>query len=495
MIPRLLRSPRTTAQETAIEGSSQDEQEEQDIDHEGQPFPITSLETTEKQDHAAAEDSTSEYLAEQVTPAQSEHEEEQQPAAQITFARFHDEAEEDYTSGPCRFTVASDGIQDCAALLMKMDLTAKIREAIQFQRRLVAEQAYMQRQDAENDSFHVEVTNEIFNYKIRVARAQQEYEDATHQHDEEEMQSLAHTLSSLNEKLEVLKAIEEDVADRRPRMENNIAWQKEMFLESQQELWEYFEEVFVTANLIEPMDSENERPVETLDLQVEYQKAMRRAQQDENECTPQTPVSPEPLETGDDFMGPQVPSLSPEEQAEEDIRTAVFQAQGRVNNAQYQFNLREQEREQELLYNQRAVQEDLEPLDAGQTEFDLRWVQRNREITHELVEAEKELFEAKAAAKAANIDPYDRESCYDDNTSEVSFAIDTQNAAAYVAPRVNEWLEGIAEDANSEAQSSTDTEDWHLREVEMWDSISCVDFDFYREQIDRWQQVCQAEKL
>ncbi|CAK4032600.1 Hypothetical predicted protein [Lecanosticta acicola] len=49
------------------------------------------------------------------------------------------EADEDYTAGPCRMISAFDGVQEVTALLMKLDLSAKIQEAINFQRGVAKE--------------------------------------------------------------------------------------------------------------------------------------------------------------------------------------------------------------------------------------------------------------------------------------------------------------------------------------------------------------------
>lgn len=51
--------------------------------------------------------------------------------AHIDFVRATDD---DFTAGPARFVAASDGVQECAALVMPIALIVDIRQAIEQQR-------------------------------------------------------------------------------------------------------------------------------------------------------------------------------------------------------------------------------------------------------------------------------------------------------------------------------------------------------------------------
>ena len=405
------------------------------------------------------------------------------------YATFNGEDEDDYTKGPARMVLASDGVQQCSALLMKLDLSAKIQEAIQFQRKAARVRRHAEAQEVEFRKFEREVNEEISNYQIRVARAKEEGGE-----DSEE------AIAGLEEKLEALHAVAERLSLKRLALERKVEWRMHMLQEAQIEVIDYLEETFVEANLIESDDVQVEESVETFDLQTECKKVVRDLQGDcdvyDDDGYSQAQPSPEvePLETGDAFMRPDLSKLAPEQQRRIEIWDAITLAQNRFQDAQKAFDLRASEQGHELECRRQAKLKGEETLDSTQTEFDLRWVKRNRDLTHGLVEAEKQLSEAKAAARAANIDVSDQESACGDEATEFSFAIDTQEAAAYAGPRVKTWLEEVEEGTSDQPQSAAEVDGWEFCEIEIWDSISCVDNDFYRDQIDEWQRICRKER-
>lgn len=60
--------------------------------------------------------------------------EEAEAVRETTYIAFSIEAPEDYTSGPPRFVFASDGLQDCGALLMTFEFSQRVQTAIAKQR-------------------------------------------------------------------------------------------------------------------------------------------------------------------------------------------------------------------------------------------------------------------------------------------------------------------------------------------------------------------------
>ena len=72
-------------------------------------------------------------------------------------------------------------------------------------------------------------------------------------------------------------------------------------------------------------------------------------------------------------------------------------------------------------------------------------------------------------------------------------------------PSVESWLETV-EDVDVEVPAggedepkgesvtrrSMDLDEWSCKEVEIGDSLSCVDLDWHREQIDEWRRTCRG---
>lgn len=429
-------------------------------------------------DRKSSQDLAAQQQVEEASDATGDGDGNFQSRGEEKYLIFDGEAEEDYTAGPARMVFANDGVRECAALLMKLDLSAKIQEAVKAQRDLSVGQSHAEEQIKEIESFERTLMTEIRNHRYRLAGAE-----------EIESGDRAEVVASLKEKINILRTIHQSMELKELQIQRNLERQANALHEASTEVVAYLDSIFFQANLIEE-HVEQTSQIQRFDLQEEYQKAVRASRgDDDGACSHMV----EPLETGSEFMRPKRPAVTPEQQLEIDTRNAVYLANERLQNAQQDFDGRDWEQAHDLERRRRALIEDNKTTDSVRTEFDLLWVQRNRDLTHELVEAEKCLAEAKAAAKEAKIDVSDQGSSYGGNASEISFAVNSEEAAAYVTPQVDKWLAAIDEVASTEAQSLADVDDWQCREVEMWDSASCVDNDFYRKEIDQWQQACSAE--
>jgi len=192
-------------------------------------------------------------------------------------------------------------------------------------------------------------------------------------------------------------------------------------------------------------------------------------------------------------------SLSPEQKAIAALHEAYSDAQQRLHDARTAFDRRADTRAMEHHACDTAAERGEEPSDATPEAFDLRWFVLNDELTRELISAEAEVSEARAALieGGGQLDERDRESGFADHASD-GYRMSHEEAwvsHAQSNPVVLAWLESLPnpgdmipteDDVNHEA----DIEDWDARSVDIEDSSSVVAEGTSRRRIDRWRNIC-----
>ena len=378
---------------------------------------------------------------------------------------------------------------------MTYDLSQKIKQAMRLQREHAREQRHVENQQMEISMFLRELEIEIMGHQSRIEVARDETE---------EPEQAEETVTKLQAELESLELIRSNMEWRRDNLAANLQMKSALLIEAQAEVAQILDEAFVCAELLEPQ-TDDEIPVETFDLQQEYQK-LHAAQQEEaaqaEEEIAYEPVAP--LDTSRDHLEVKAPTLTPEAQAEQELRQNFWAAKERVREAAEEFELKEGLRDQEKQFNEQAWATGQPALDADKEAFDLRWFVRIHEITHELVEAEAALKQAQFAAREGNVDLFDDDqsqgfpddaadgrhgSGYDLSDDEMTrFFAYTKDEA-----RINAWLDNVSETAEPETQPAADVDQWPSREVDISDSFTVVAFEpARREQIAEWQRKCNA---
>ncbi|KAF7192488.1 hypothetical protein HII31_06161 [Pseudocercospora fuligena] len=417
--------------------------------------------------------------------------EDEQALRDAQYVVLEPELESDYTRGPARVVAINDGVQDdCCAMLMTYDLSQKIKQSTLLQRQLSQEKRHAQAQQREISKFLRRLNIEIKSHKNRIARANGN--------------ETAEQSDTLQNELECLELIQADMEWKRDNIAANLQMRSAALIDAQAEVAQILDEAFVCAALLEP-ETDEEIPVETFDLQDEYQKLHARQQaeaEEEGEQIIYEPVAP--LDTSKDHLETRAPTPTPEEQAEQELRQNFWAAKERVKKATEEFELKEGVRDQEKRFNEQAWATGEEPLDADREAFDLRWFVRIHEITHELVEAEAALKQAQLVAREGNVDLFDDDqsqgfpddeadgrhgSGYDLSDEEMTrfFAYTKDDA------RINAWLDNVSETADAETQPAADVDQWPSREVDISDSFTVVAFEpARREQIAEWQRKCDA---
>ncbi|KAK4634241.1 hypothetical protein CLAFUW4_02247 [Fulvia fulva] len=412
-----------------------------------------------------------------------EHVDPQQLREQRYFT-FEYEAEEDYTAGPVRLVAAHDGVQDCIALLMKLGLSAKIQRAVQTRRSCVREQEYVETHDEEAERFRSSIDEEIDNYNVRVAEADEKQREDPSPENEEE-------LRSLQTKLDVLKHMMANVESKQRQAERGLENKQRLFHNALEDILPELEEAFTWGQLVPFQDEEASRAVEHFDFQQAYEAAWKEMQGLQDDDTGDTHQQmPEPLETGDDFLKPQLPALTPEQQAQREIGQQLWDSRDRFTAAQRRFDHRDMEREYDRANIAGPHLEANQAAYATTDEFDLVWAKRYQEITQELREAEDAFNAAKETAVRAGVLQYGMTSSLADEPDYDAYPLSAENddpaiAAAQSSSRILDWRAKLRPEGGPDKMKfPVDFERWDDEDIEPNDSVSCVAFEPYRGYID-----------
>ncbi|KAK4634243.1 hypothetical protein CLAFUW4_02245 [Fulvia fulva] len=386
---------------------------------------------------------------------------------------------EDFTAGPARFIPASDGLKECIGLAVTADLLSKILDAAEAQRSFARESSLAVRKQGALMNLQADVDMEISGHELRIMQAKEEPgEDDT-------------PTASLEKELENLRLFREHVDDRRRSAEELLRSQANNLIELHSMVGAILEEACEAAKVLEPMEEDPIAEVEALDLQTEYRDFVRQRQNPSwEEGDEDNETVAELQATRDEDLAPEPQELTEEEQAYQDGKDHYFEARERLEHANERFDRREMDRE----------------LERGETEesdsdFDLRWVQRNRELTTEVIEAEVAYAEAKVAAFRVGVELRldDQSSGFgdeDDNGYRESY--EAACKASVDQSKITSWLQTTSDDIGLEDDvgSPVEADDWEAAEVAIGDSGSCIMQGSRRRRIDQWkeqQQVCRTE--
>ena len=391
------------------------------------------------------------------------------------YITFRCEDESDYTEGPPRMILTSDGVKPCVGLLMTLPLSTAIQQAITSQRRYAKMRSTATERTKLYSDFSSELEDEIRNHELRIMKQ-----------DGDESQ-----IQSLQEEVNILQLTAESNHARLMEVENSLRYAEQSLRAAQEDANAQLEDAFVCALLMEPEDSTPVPSMEPLDLRKEFQETVRQV----HEMNGGSVVEPSNLDTSRDHMLlPQEP-LTPEQQREQDLQDAIWLAQQRHDSAQAAFDHRESDRLDEYSANAEAAALGEATLDASPEAFDLRWVQKIQELTRELIEAESALSAAKVAAMEAGIDvPMDdRASGFVDDVADgYRMSMEQAMIGSVPSPTIKDWVNGIPEVASpSFNEHANEADEWEAEDVEISDSVSMVAQDAgERRRIDKWRQVC-----
>ncbi|KAK5165919.1 uncharacterized protein LTR77_008843 [Saxophila tyrrhenica] len=409
----------------------------------------------------------------QATPALSP--EQAQALRNQQHWEFPTEEETDYTQGPARMAFATDGLQECAAVLMTLPLSQKPQIALQAQREFIVEdKKALRRQQALGRLLSA------INAQISRRHIKQCDDDLTG----DGMLALIQELAILDQMVEETK-----------RQQHELKVDVECKIENTRRIYEDaiagFEEVYVAAGLIEPIDHDIDLPYEEVDLQDEYQKFCEK----QNEVDEAFPVPAAPLDTGAKcMMAPYVP-MTEEEQKVHQLTREYWACETFLEHAQRRFDRRDEDRAQELQFNLDALSRGEPTTDASQDGFDVRWVKQMQEITRDLIDAEAALEAAKSAAEVAGTDVDLTNDGCSPWASPVEdgyrLSMEQELIDSVPSPKIKNWVTDIPDLASPSYNERFDVPDqWEAEDVDISGSVSLVAEGGDRKRIQKWRQIC-----
>lgn len=399
-----------------------------------------------------------------------------QASRDANYVVFDIEVEDDYTAGPARFIDGTDGIKDCVAVLMTLELSQRIQEAVQAQR------GYSRAQEVHRDQRQafMQLEGEI---EMKLASCQAHIAKL---HKEDEVDEAA--VKDSQQQYDILTLLLDGVEKRRSAADVHLKVQGDDLRKTYAVAIGILEEAFIAGNLIEPAADEEQAPQTVFDLDTEYAaycEQLRGAYDQDGEYT-----AP-PLDICDSPVKLRV--LSDEEAARQEVVERFWQAKDTFHQAYRQFEDRELIRAREYQANTEAANRGGPTTDDSPEAFDIRWVKRNQELTRAVIDAETAFASAKAEMCEAGIElpPEDQTSVLDNRADDgyrMSFEQDLM--ASIPSPGVSKWMSDIPGDAAEEVRSPAEVDQWDAEEVGISDSVSMVAEGSERRRIDRWRELC-----
>ena len=380
-----------------------------------------------------------------------------------------------FTEGPARFITANDGSQDCMALLVTDTLLAKLHGLHEDSHHLLRKQGQVHharrecrdfetsirqiKETAENQAETVEFRETVQQHERRLLKLRQwrdELEDSVKQLEGRINSSKSHiqwTLHNAMQETDLLKP-------HRPLTPHTI-----IDTESEPRIQN------------ESHDDTSNENYNMVDIAADgVGGAAHRS-------TPRkdTDIAPEELQ-------------SIREKAWQSYNEALVT----MHEVQSLFDNRQQSYETDLAEYQQGYANGI--YNISRSEFDCSKIRYGMNVTRALITAEEAVEVAKEHAQAVDAIGYDYDdtsscySCYEESWPE-------SELASYLATKdwshVSEWLVRIPERGNAEARElllepelkQSEVDDWYGDEVDPADSISQVDFDEWRKDIDRWEAI------
>ena len=388
----------------------------------------------------------------------------------------HDQPPESQsTEGPSRFVSARDGSRDCVALLVNDRFLAELNALFQGDRDLNA-------LDGPLDHAKIDLRN--------IERSVQESQDALERaKTEQEAATCYETMEQQKIALHKTRHWKDELENERAKVESQVDL-------SRSHTKRVLETAMREANLLAP-----EKPLPAILAHHEDSEPLGS----ENHVVENETEASELMMPTDTPLAPVAPEYSQLPISSEDIERQeawdyFVQREQALDNVQAKFDNQKQNYHNNLT----KYLQDFETGDTTMTRsaFDRRSVRYGQQLTRALINIEEEFEDARDQALALNALPSDYgHEFYYGAVYEESWPAD--KIADYLASEdwtfVESWLDGIPDFSSSSSSSSSpfemeddavEIDEWEAEEVEVNDSVSVMDFEDYRRDIDRYRRMC-----
>ena len=385
-----------------------------------------------------------------------------------------------FTEGPARFVKANDGSKECMALLVTDTLVARLRDVYEDSHHLSGKQgplAYARReaQCLESSIHHISELIEI----------------AENHGEVEELQKTAQ-----QQETQLLK-----IRQRRDELEKGAKELERNVTSSKAHILWVLDTAMKEADLLE--EHRPLTPVAMTDIESNagIQEEMRQEIYNEKGKKSGKQNAAQNVTEGADF--PKQHSVISADRDEvpaelQSLRQAAWESYNEtlvtMHNVQALFDNRQESYETDLADYQQGFTNGI--YNISRSDFDRSKIRYGQKVTRALIDAEEAFEAAKEQAQAVGAigSDYDDETscfgCYEESWPE-------SQLASYLATKdwgnVHDWLAELPEPSNPEEPApeseSPEVDEWYADEVDPADSISQVDFDDCRRNIDRWENI------
>lgn len=392
---------------------------------------------------------------------------------------FQGEEESDHTVGPAKMVVATDGLKDCPAILLNMELSAKLQLAIRGQRETQRTELLIHQ---DREMLEVE-EQRVFG---RLINARRDLEILS----PPDYPAGSQTAASIHE----LKLKVNELKSEHIRMREELDFPDEVLQSAyanqrmlQAEVNAILDDVLVNCQLLEPDEM---RP----DMDPDLPPVQINTQQPNGSIPPSIPSA-----LSRPYFDPEHPKLrlnlgdasyrKINENPQARARHILILKKIGLVNAQEELDRYQDHHGTDSNARQRAAMAGVQI--TSQTDLDLFNLKRGQELTRKLIKAEEAVRAANADAKLAGVnDDQNSQSGKqmegDEESLEVELMASTDMAS------VERWLERVTPDANPDMASDNDADDWDFQvDDRPWDGVSTMAQGSERKKIDRWRTETQ----
>ena len=367
--------------------------------------------------------------------------------------------ERQFTEGPSRFISTNDGSKDCVALLVNETFLAKLRDFFQENRDVSA---------LDGRIYHANMdANSI---QRSVQRAQESLETAKSQEEAEEYE---HVIEKQTSELLKIHRWKDELEKERGLVKGNLD------LSKSHTQW-VLETAMREADLLGP-----EKPLPAILLRCEEIEYPIEEIVSPNHAIP-AQGSTASVESDHEEV-----ELSEEEQQRRAAYDDFVDRLQLLNTIQADFDDQQNNYRENLAQFQQKAEAGTSKM--CRSDFDRRSVQYGQQLTRALIDAEEAFEEAKERAQnlGAIGSNYGQDSHYGSEYEESwpENKIADFNAS-YDWSFVEGWMDNIPNSTAQEDADPVEIDEWDAEEVDVNDSISNIDCEDYRQDIDRYRRIC-----
>ena len=385
-----------------------------------------------------------------------------------------------FTEGPVRFVMANDGSKDCMGLLVTDTLIAKLR-------------------DLHEDSHHLSGKQGPLDYARRETR---NLETSINQLQESiemtEDQGQAEKLPGMAQKREaqLLK-----LRQRRDKLESDTKQLERNVTSSKAHILWVLDNAMKEADLLEPHRPLTPVTITDIESEAEIREEIHhtthsdKGSKNGNQQATVSVIDDADFPTRHSILSTNTDNV-PEENPS--LRRAAWESYNenlvKIHKVQALFDNRQQSYETDLADYQQGFADGI--YNISRSEFDRSKIRYVQKVTRALIDAEEAFEAAKEYAQAVGAlrsdydDVTDCYGCYEESWPE-------SQLASYLDKKdwgdVHYWLAELPERSSQGQQEKEleppEVDEWYADDVDPADSISQVDFDDCRKDIDHWEQI------